>query len=132
MSQKTFILPVRIYYEDTDFTGMVYHSRYLNIMERARTEMLRECGFELDHLYQEFGLSFVVRKATLHFKKPAQFNDLITVETYLSHTGKVKMDFSQTIFKNDTILCTGEVGIACINTERKPHRIPNSLLEKMR
>ncbi len=82
----TFRWPVRVYYEDTDAGGVVYHANYLLFMERARTEWLRALGFEQDALRREAGVQFSVRRATIDYLRPALFNDLLTVTVALTGT----------------------------------------------
>lgn len=79
-----FSLPVRVYYEDTDSGGVVYHSNYLNFMERARTEWLRALGFEQDELLRENGVLFAVSAVSITFHKPARFNELLAVTVTLA------------------------------------------------
>ncbi|RKZ59424.1 MAG: tol-pal system-associated acyl-CoA thioesterase, partial [Gammaproteobacteria bacterium] len=73
--QKEFSWPIRVYYEDTDFSGVVYYVNYLKFMERGRTELLRSIGFEQDKIQQELGILFAVVSANIQYKKPARFND---------------------------------------------------------
>ena len=83
-----FILPVRIYYEDTDAGGVVYHSNYLNFFERARTEMLRDLGFEQNELREQSGVIFAVRTMQIEYLRPAKFNDLVHVSAAISQLKK--------------------------------------------
>ena len=76
-SQQTFTWPVRVYYEDTDAGGVVYHANYLNFMERARTEWLRALGFEQTDLRDNLQILIVIHSLQITFKKPAKFNDLL-------------------------------------------------------
>ncbi len=118
----------RVYYEDTDHGGVVYHANYLRFMERARTEMLRERGYELDVLEQEEGLIFAVRRASLDFRAPARFNDLLHVETQVVSKTPVRMDFQHTVSVADRVLCGGRIEVVCLDAAGfRPHVIPAAL-----
>ena len=96
-----FTWPVRVYYEDTDAGGMVYYANYLKYMERARTEWLREMGYEQTRLKQDYGVQFAVTKVNIDYLKPALFNELLTVYTNLTGTRKASFDLEQVI-SNDS------------------------------
>lgn len=132
---STFQWPVRVYYEDTDSGGVVYYANYLRFMERARTEWLRALGFEQDRLIREEGIVFAVRSARIEFLRPARFNDLLSVMSELQHRGRASLTFSHRIVRPHEMsqpCCTGEVKIACINTDSfRPQAIPDSLLKEI-
>jgi acyl-CoA thioester hydrolase len=129
---KPFILPVRVYYEDTDAGGVVYYANYLRFMERARTEWLRALGYEQDELSDGDGIVFAVRRAEVDFLKPARFNDALTVSAQVVQTGKASITFAQEIHRGAELLCSGEVRLACIDTQRfMPRAIPKAMLEKI-
>lgn len=124
--------PVRVYYEDTDSGGVVYHSNYLNFMERARTEWLRALGLEQTYLRDELAIVFVVHSVEIAFKKPAKFNDLLLVSSNLEKLGRSSMVFDQKITKDNQLLVEAQVKLACVsNTTFKPSVIPQSVLIKM-
>ena len=123
---------VRVYYEDTDSGGVVYHSNYLNFMERARTEWLRALGFELTYLKDTLNIIFVVHSMTLGFKRPAKFNDLLVVTSELEKSGYGSLVFSQKITLDGQPLVQAQVKLACVNALTfKPTVIPKSVLLKM-
>jgi acyl-CoA thioester hydrolase len=129
-----FQWPVRVYYEDTDAGGVVYHARYLHFMERARTEWLRSLGFEQDRLRSEQGILFAVRKMTLDFVRPARFNQELSVYSRIIGNGRASIDFSQQVadVANDHVYCRGTVNVACIDATRlRPARIPGVLLQAL-
>ena len=129
---KTFSLPVRIYFEDTDSGGVVYHSNYLKFMERARTEWLRSIGIDQRHLKQDSHIMFVVRRIDIQFKLPARFNDELIVKSELKDIGSSKIEFRQMIYRNDEMLIDASVDIACIDSEKfKPVRIPPTIKQAM-
>lgn len=123
---------VRVYFEDTDAGGVVYHARYLHFMERARTEWLRHLGFEQDRLKDDFGTIFVVSRMEVDFLAAARFNEELQVVTKLRQFKRVTMVFDQEVRKGAEILCRAMVKIACVNaTNFKPLAIPQSILEKL-
>ncbi len=133
MNQE-FTWQLRIYYEDTDASGLVYHGRYVNFFERARTEWLRDLGFEQDVLATKFGILFVVHSMKLDYLKPARFNDQILVHSQLSKIRKVSMLFAQHIYKTspNILLCKAAIQIACIDsTKLSPVSIPTDILQKI-
>ncbi len=120
-----FNWPLRVYYEDTDSGGVVYHSNYLNFMERARTEWLRALGFEQPALKTDLGIIFVVHSMALIFKSPAYFNDLLEVRARLLKIGHGSMEFSQSVTREDNLLVEATVKLACVDAVSfKPIGIP--------
>jgi acyl-CoA thioester hydrolase len=115
---STFSLPIRVYYEDTDTGGVVYHSNYLNFMERARTEWLRSLGFEQDELRRAHGVIFAVSSVSITFHKPARFNELVTVTVAVQRRGAASLTLSQEVRCQSITLASGEVRVACIDAER--------------
>ena len=128
-----FHWPVRVYYEDTDAGGVVFYANYLKFFERARTEMLRDMGFEQDQLRAEQNLLFVVRSVQIDYLKPALFNESIKVSAEVTLAKKVSLNFNQVITRGDDVLCKGDVRIACLDAEpMKPKTIPDSLLQQLK
>ena len=130
----TFRWPVRVYYEDTDAGGVVYHANYLLFMERARTEWLRVLGFEQDVLRREAGVQFSVRRASIDYVRPARFNDLLTVTVALSGVGGASLELAQAVVRDadGVVCCRGAVQIACVDAETlRPARIPKQLLTEI-
>lgn len=120
---KTYhTLPIRIYTEDTDCYGIVYHSNYLNFAERARTEALRSIGGNLVS-FQEKGMRLVIRSCVLNCLAPACLNDVLEVRTQFKKTGRVTLEVSQVIVREDQTIATLEVVLACINPLGKPTRL---------
>lgn len=125
---SNFIWPIRVYYEDTDSGGVVYHANYLNFMERARTEWLRAIGFEQTDLKTTLGIIFVVHSMTLGFKSPAHFNDMLVVKCQCIKMGHGSMEFLQTITRDDQILLEATVKLACVDATRfRPIAIPGAV-----
>lgn len=127
-----FVWPIRVYYEDTDSGGVVYHSNYLNFMERARTEWIRALGFEQDELISQHQCLFAVHSMQLNFRKPARFNDALTVNSALIKAAGASMEFEQKIFRDDELLCEAVVKIACLDSDRfRPRSIPAFILTEI-
>ncbi|HDK37754.1 MAG TPA: tol-pal system-associated acyl-CoA thioesterase [Thiolapillus brandeum] len=127
--------PVRVYYEDTDAAGIVYYANYFRFMERARTEWLRELGFEQDEVRQQHGVVFVVRSATANYRAPAKFNDLLWVTVGMNQHSRTAMTIEQNIYrqKDDRLLCKGEISIVCVDSDSfRPRPIPAAILEKIK
>jgi acyl-CoA thioester hydrolase len=123
---KEFTWPVRVYYEDTDAAGLVYHGNYLKYMERARTEWLRAIGCTQEQLKTDEGVFFVVTQASLRFLKPARFDDLLEVRAALLEAGGASLSFAQSV-RNAAgeTLCEAEIEVACLDADtRKPRRLP--------
>ena len=120
--------PIRIYYEDTDSGGVVYHSNYLKFMERARTEWLRDFEIDQKALKDNLNLMFVVHEIDIKFIRPAVFNDEIEVQTKKDKLGAVKIELEQKIFRSSELLIESRVVVASVNSiSMKPMRIPNEI-----
>ncbi len=127
-----FTWPVRIYYEDTDAGGVVFYANYLKFFERARTEMLRAMGHEQDALLAKEGIIFVVRSVTVDYLQPARFNDLLNVSAEITLAKKASLTFTQRITREDIILCSSLIRIACLDASTlRPKAIPDYLLEQL-
>ena len=122
----------RVYYEDTDFSGLVYHARYLHFLERGRTDYLRCLGCQQSDLLaaDEEGLVFVVHRMEIDFKMPAKMDDALNILTTTEKAGGAKMVLSQEIRRGDTLLIAAKVVIAVINRHGRPRRLPESVAEK--
>ena len=133
---KTHMLPIRIYYEDTDAGGIVYHANYLRFAERGRTEMLRLLGVTQKILFAETGLAFAVYKADLSYMKPAKLDDVVLVETALLELSGASMKVRQTMWRGteggeNEKLVQFDGQIVCMNTQGKAARIPALLRNAM-
>jgi acyl-CoA thioester hydrolase len=115
---QPFSIPVRVYYEDTDSGGVVYHSNYLNFMERARTEWLRSLGFEQDVLLRELGVIFAVSSVGIEFRKPARFNELLSITVSVARRGAASLTLEQTVVRGSEVLAEAEVRVACLDAAR--------------
>ena len=126
---KQFNWNARVYYEDTDAGGVVYHARYLAFYERARTEMLRQLDIKQQKLLQE-GIAFVVKKMDISYDFPARLDDMLTISTQVEQIRKASIIFKQTILnQNKQIISNADVVIACVNmTKMKPCALPKLLV----
>ena len=126
-----FKLPVRIYYEDTDFSGVVYHAPYLHFFERGRTEALRACGVHhSEMLKREEPLAFAVRKMTTEWISPARIDDLLEVRTRFLDFKGARMLLSQEIHRGDALIARADVEAACMNLDGRPRRLPADLMAR--
>ena len=124
-------LPIRIYYEDTDFSGVVYHASYLRFLERGRTELLRDLGVHQSALHgDEEALAFAVRRMTIDWLKPAKMDDVVTVETRISEIKGASLLLKQRIVLGDLVLLTAEVLVALVQNG-KPARLTPALRAKL-
>jgi acyl-CoA thioester hydrolase len=132
MSFAKFSWPVRVYYEDTDAGGVVYHSNYLNFMERARTEWLRALGFEQTALKDDHGIVIVVHSLSITFKKPAYFNDMLEIHCDIIKIGHGSIELAQTIIRDGALLINANVKAAFVNAATfKPLGIPAHIKQAM-
>lgn len=128
-----FRLPVRVYYEDTDAGGVVYHTAYVRYFERARTEWLRALGYSQHRLAEEVGVLFTVVELTVRYLKPARLDELLQVEARAEETGGASVLFAQAV-RNEAgdLLAEGQARVACIDSRSfKPRRLPAGLADRM-
>lgn len=128
---KPHTFPIRVYYEDTDAGGVVYHSNYLKFAERARTEALRIAGFEQSALTKDHKIAFAVRRCEIDFLKPARLDDLLTIETQLHDISKVSVNMHQIIRRGDETLVKLEVKLAIVGSGMKLARLPEFVKKAM-
>ena len=137
---ENFNFNVRVYYDSTDAGGVVYHSRYLDFCERARTEFLRSRGIIQSKLFAESGIGFVVKNANLEFKKSAKLDDLLQISTKIIENNGIIIKMSQEIYLISRegidipkdLLFEMSVNLVCINKNFRPTRIPKDIVEKLR
>lgn len=122
-------LGVRIYYEDTDFTGAVYHANYVKYFERGRSDYLRCIGVSHTHLGAlETPLAFAVIELSIKFKIPARIDDILIVKTRFEVASGASFKLSQWIERDGVMIAHGDVHVACIDTNGRPKRMPKDLL----
>jgi acyl-CoA thioester hydrolase len=123
--------PLRIYYEDTDFSGNVYHASYLRFMERARTEWVRQTGFDQRSAFMATpSIVFVVRRMVIDYLKPAHMDDEVMVETALVEARGASLRLAQRIRRGEELLVDAEVLIASLSDGR-PARLPSEILRAL-
>jgi acyl-CoA thioester hydrolase len=125
---KVFSLPVRVYFQDTDAGGVVYHASYVNFLERARTEWLRTFGYTGLGMMREFGMLFVVRSLKVDYFKPAVLDDLLEVSAKIKEVGRSRVSLHQEVRRGSELLAEGEVHLVCVTQAAfKPVAIPEEL-----
>jgi acyl-CoA thioester hydrolase len=122
---------IRVYYEDTDAGGLVYHANYLKFAERARTEMLRKMKIEQLILKNEYDIQFVVKNLFIEFFKSAQLDDLLNIKSIILNISAAKIIMEQTIYKKMILLAKIDVTLGSVNTKGKPSRLPKIVLERL-
>ncbi|HET9652782.1 MAG TPA: tol-pal system-associated acyl-CoA thioesterase [Usitatibacter sp.] len=128
----TYSFPVRVYFENTDAGGVVYHGEYLKFLERARTEWLRHLGYDHQALARDHRVIFVVSSISVDFLRPARLDDNVAVSVRLESVGRVRCVFEQEIRREDEVLVKARVTVAClVNESFKPAEIPPGLKRKM-
>jgi acyl-CoA thioester hydrolase len=139
-NENVFLLPIRVYYEDTDAGGVVYHTNYIKFMERTRTEWLRELGFEQNELLEKTGVIFAVRSVEINYFLPAKFNDELLVSSRVIKKGKASISVEQEVIrtshdsnKKDDVLCKGIIKVATLDGKSfRPKAMPSNLYEQIK
>jgi len=127
-----FVLPLRVYYEDTDAGGVVYYANYLRFMERARTEWLRALGFEQAVLLTQ-GVAFAARSVTAEYLKPARLDDELIVVSTIESLGRAQLMFHQCVERGGELLVDAKMRIACFDPVRgKAMAMPKEIHEKFK
>lgn len=122
---------IRVYYEDTDAGGLVYHANYLKFAERSRTEMLREMKIEQNILKNKYNINFIVQKLLIQFFIPAKLDDLLKIKSEILGLYSAKIDMQQNIYHKRNLLAKIDLTIGSINTEGRPTRLPKFVLNKL-
>lgn len=131
LKDDSFYYPCRVYYEDTDAGGVVYHANYYKLAERARTEWLRAIGIPNQTLVDEHGVMFVARRSSIEWRKPAKLDDLLVIESRLSGIGKVRMTIRHTIRRDDVVLSVIDIELVAVNKDILPTALPDALLARL-
>ena len=118
------VFPLRVYYEDTDAGGIVYHANYLRFAERARTEILREKGVNQSQLVADEGIGFAVRHCTADYVKPGRLDDRLEVHTRIVEVGRGSVRCEQSVKRDGTDLVTMRLRLVCLNLKGRPARLP--------
>ncbi|MEM6488094.1 MAG: tol-pal system-associated acyl-CoA thioesterase [Pseudomonadota bacterium] len=124
-------LTIRVYYEDTDLAGIVYYANYLKFIERGRTEALRAVGIDQARLRAETGAVFVVRRLTADYRRPARFDEVLTVETRVATLGRATLECAQTVLRDGERLFEAAVGLAVLGPAGTPIRLPAAVVQAL-
>ena len=129
---REHILPVRVYYEDTDFSGVVYHANYLRYFERGRSDFLRLAGFSHAELFaREDPVAFVVTRMEIEFRSPARIDDALTVRTTYDQARGPRLSISQRIWRGESLIAAAQVGLACVGADGRARKPPKGLVERL-
>ena len=128
--KMTTLLDLRVYYEDTDFSGRVYHASYLRFLERGRTEWLRSLGFEHRTLSGEEGLIFAVRRLQVEYLRPALMDDQLQIETEISKVRGAVIEFNQRIVRGRGEIARASVGVVTLKNDRAV-RVPREISARL-
>jgi acyl-CoA thioester hydrolase len=132
IEQRSYIFPVRVYYEDTDFSGFVYHASYLRFMERGRSEFLQFCGRGHQTLLNAAEpLFWTVRAISIEFIRPARVEDALHVRTTIKRISGARMFLDQLIARAGELVTSAEVEVCLINSTGRPRRIPENLRKQL-
>jgi tol-pal system-associated acyl-CoA thioesterase len=130
-----YVLPIRVYLEDTDAQGVVYNASYFRFMERARTECLRACGIDHDQLRDEYGVVLVLSAIEARFRAPARLSDMLYVSADVAEARGARMRFTQHVRRNGQggdLVCEGSAEVACMDIRGgKPRRLPEVLMSEL-
>ena len=133
---KSHSIRKQVYYDDTDGGGVVYHARYLNYLDHARSDFLQRLGFSLQVLQRDHGIFFAVTAAQIRYLRPARLSDELEVTALLANFSNTGMSFNQSVLRlrdeeEPELLVEGRIDLACLDSNRfKPVRIPKSIREK--
>ncbi|WP_370049771.1 MULTISPECIES: tol-pal system-associated acyl-CoA thioesterase [Salipiger] len=123
--------PVRVYYEDTDMAGIVYHANYLKFIERARSEWVKGMGIDQNALREHEGVVFVIRRIEADFRASARFDDELVVQTKVQSVGGVRLVLHQEVQRAGEALFTAEVTLVSMTLDGQPTRLPQELRRKV-
>jgi acyl-CoA thioester hydrolase len=124
---KPHIFPLRVYFEDTDAGGIIYHANYLKFADRARTEMMRSIGADHAVMIRETGLMFVVKACHVEYHKPGRLDDALEVHSSVAKMGNASLTLSQNVLRDGQNLAALEIVLVCINAGGSPCRIPATI-----
>ncbi len=119
-------LTLRVYYEDTDAGGIVYHAAYLRFAERGRTEFVRKLGIDQQQLRAETGSGFVVTSLTIDYLKPAFLDDNLTITTEIDRIRPASVNFKQTVARESQVIAHLKVRVACLDGDGRLTRLPRA------
>ena len=121
-------LKIKIYYEDTDSGGVVYYANYLKFLERARSEAIYSLGFSNKGLLENYGILLIVKSCNIEYKKSAYLEDNLTIKSFISSLSKTSFVMDQSIYKDDLLIVDAKIHLVFVNTNGKPTKIPEIVL----
>lgn len=131
--KQRFSIPVRVYYQDTDAGGVVFHAQYLAFMERARTELLNHVGIDLARVAEERRVLFMVHELRARYHQPARLNELLSVSAEVAKMGRASLVFHQRVERGAELLVEADITVALVDRGRmKPARMPQELEQAFR
>ena len=130
LTGKTHISKYRVYYEDTDAIGIMYHANYISFCERGRSDLLRELGIPASELFDKLGIGFVIRHIDCDYLKMVKLDELLSVETVVLSMKNTSFVMRQTIFCQNSAVFKMDITIVCVNKDGKPIKSPEELRKK--
>ena len=131
--KSPFRIPVRVYFQDTDAGGVVFHAQYLAFMERARSELLNAAGIDLARLLGKHGVLFLVYQIVAKYHQPAHLNELLSVSAEVVKMGRASVVFRQRVERGGELLVEADITLALVNRDRmKPARMPQELEQALK
>lgn len=127
----THLFALRVYYEDTDLAGIVYHANYLKFIERARSEMVRAAGISQRAMKEAGGIVFAVRRMAVEFLAPARIEDALQVHTRIGRLSGARLDLEQEVRRGDILLFSARVQVVCLDAQGRATRIPADIRQKL-
>ncbi len=124
-------MQIRVYYEDTDAGGVVYHANYLRFAERARTELMREMGGNHPDLLSEHAVMIAVRRCAVDYIQPARLDDELEVHTIVTKVGAARFDMKQQVTRDADVLVTLDLQLVCVGTNGRATRLPAALRDPL-
>ena len=128
---NSFKYELKIYYEDTDAGGVVYYANYLKFLERARSEAIYEMGFSNTELKKEFGILIIVKSCNIDYKKPAVFEDKVSIISTIKEITKTSFIMKQNINRDKELIASADIHLVSVNLDGKPTKIPEILKNKL-
>ena len=128
---RTHVLPIAVYYEDTDLSGVVYHANYLRFMERARTEFFRLAGISRANLEDDEPSAWAIRRITVEYHRPARLDDQLEVHSVLTAVSGVRMSIHQQVFCGEMLLVDARIEACMITLTGKLQRLPKNVFETL-
>lgn len=130
-SGRTHLYPLHIFYEDTDFSGIVYHANYLRFLERARSSFLNLLDITHANLWDKHQLAFTIRKISIKYNSPAKIDDHLVIRTTYDHLKGARLLITQSCYRENTLIVKADIEAACITASGKPVRSPEFLKKKL-